>query len=146
MKKSNKTIQKAIAIFWVLIVSVIVFVSGTYFWEWLRGTSFLPAIAALFLLGIALIFFTLKEKIKGKLKLFFLLTGSSIVGFFVFVILHNLFYALGIITSHITVLKYLMEILHVTFFIIAVLICPIGFLVGAIGSIVLLIKKRKGGN
>ncbi len=136
-------IQKAIAIFWVLIVSVIVFVSGTYFGPWLRGTPFLPAIAALFLLGIALIFFTLKEKVKGKLKLFLLLTGSSIVGFFVFVILHNLFYALGIITGHITVLKYLMEIIHVVFFIIAVLICPIGFLVGAIGSIVLLIKKKR---
>ncbi len=95
-----------------------------------------------FLLGIILIFLVLKSKVKGKLKVFLLLTGVSSVGFLIGVILHNTFYALGIIFEHITILKYLMEIFHVVFFLIAIPICPILFLIGVIGSIVLF--KRKG--
>lgn len=90
-----------------------------------------------FLLGMILIILTLKLKIKDKLKVFLLLTGISSAGFLIGVILHNLLYALGIVFEHIVVLKYLMEILHVIFFFIAVPICPIGFLIGAIGSIIL---------
>ena len=89
-------------------------------------------------------FLILKGKLKkGILKKFLILTGASSTGFFVSIFLHNMFYALNIITSHIIVLKYLTEALHVGFFIIAVIVCPIGFLVGMVGSIVLLIRKRK---
>ena len=95
-----------------------------------------------FLLGAILIFLVLKSKVKGKLKVFLLLTGVSSVGFLIGVVLHNAFYALGIIFEHITILKYLMEIFHVVFFFIAIPICPILFLIGVIGSIVLF--KRKG--
>jgi len=93
-------------------------------------------------LGILLLVLTLKNKIERKLKKFLLLTGASATGFFVFVFLHNVFYALGKITGHILIINYLMEALHVIFFIIAIFICPIGFLVGIAGSIVLFIKKR----
>lgn len=111
--------------------------------EWLMGPYFIPAIAVFFLLGVILIFLAIKSKIKGKLKKFLILTGASAAGFFVFVLLHNFLYALGIVAEHIIVIKYLAEILHITSFIIAVFICPLGFLVGVIGSIVLLIKKKK---
>jgi len=77
------------------------------------------------------------------MKKFLILMGASFAGFFVFVLLHNAFYALTIITSHITVLSRLMEAFHVTSFIIAVFICPIGFVVGAVGSIVLFIRRDK---
>lgn len=88
-----------------------------------------------FVLGIILVRFTLKSKVKGKLKLFLMLTGIPSIGFLVGVILHNFLSVL----EHITILKYL----HVAFFLIAVLLCPIGFIIGAIGSIVLF--KKKGG-
>jgi len=97
------------------------------------------------LLGITLIVLTLKQKIKGKLKIFLILTGVSAICPLIFSILHNLFYALAVITSHITVLRYLMELLHVVSFFISLIIGPVGFLVGVIGSLVLLAKKRKSG-
>lgn len=128
-------------VFWIFITTFVIILSGTVLGKWLRGPYLIPAIAIFFLLGAALVLLTLKEKVKGMLKKFLILAGASAVLFFVSVLLHNFFYALGMITSHIILLKYLMEILGVVFFIIAVFICPIGFLIGAIGGIVLLIKK-----
>lgn len=98
------------------------------------------------LLGAALIFLTKKGKVKGKLRKFLILTGVSAAGFFVSIFLHNFLYALAIVASNIVILKYLFEFLHVTFFIIATLVCPLGFLIGAVGSIVLLFKKGKKGS
>ena len=83
------------------------------------------------------------KKISKNLKKFLILTGASLAGFFVSVILHNVFYGLAIIANDITVLRYLMEILHALFFIIAIFICPIGFLIGAVASAVLFCKKQK---
>ena len=65
------------------------------------------------------------------------------IGFFVFVVLHNAFYALAILTNHIAALSHLMEVFHVVFFIIAVFLCPATFLVGAVGSIVCAIIERR---
>lgn len=113
-----------------LIRQIVIFVSFT---SWIL----------FFLLGGILIILTLKSKVEGKLKVFLLLTGLSSMGFLIGVILHNLLYALSILLEHIIVLKYLMEILHVTFFFISVPLSPIGFLVGAIGSIILF-RKRGG--
>lgn len=133
--------KKSIIIFWLLIAVFLTIIIGTYIIKWLRGPYFIPAITIFFLLGIALIFFTLKEKVKGKLKKFLLLTGASATGFFVSVLLHNFLYALNIIFNHITILKYLTEILHIAFFFIAIIVCPMGFLIGIIGSLYYLNKK-----
>jgi len=78
-----------------------------------------------------------------ELKKFLILLGASIGGFFIFVLLHNGFYALGTITNHIVVLSHLIEALSVVSFCIAVFLCPPAFLVGAVGSIALAIKRRK---
>lgn len=96
-----------------------------------------------FLLGITLIFLTLRKKVEKGLKKFLILTGASSAGFLVSVLLHNFLYALAVITSHIKGLHYLFEVLHAAFFIAGIFICPIGFLVGVVGSIVFLLKKRK---
>jgi len=58
-------------------------------------------------------------------------------------LLHNIFYALEQVTSHVTILCYLMKALEVVFFLIAIFACPIGFLVGTTGTIVMFNKKRK---
>jgi len=102
--------------------------------------AFFPLIAILgfifLILGIILIFISRKE--KGKLKLFLMSTGISAVAPLVSTILHNLFYALSITFEN---FKYLFEALHATFFIIAIIIAPIIFIAGVIGSIIFFNKK-----
>ena len=78
-----------------------------------------------------------------KTKRFLILLVASVIGFFVFAVLHNAFYALTILTNHFAALSHLMEALHVVFFIIAIFLCPATFLVGAVGSIVCAIIDRR---
>ena len=91
-------------------------------------------------------FLTLKGKVEGVLKKFLVLTGASSAGFFLSVFLHNAFYALAVVTNNIVVLKYLMVAFNITFFIIAIFVCPLGFLIGAVGSIILFIKSTSRHN
>jgi len=103
----------------------------------------LAVLAILFLIyGAVLIFFSIKFKVERKLKRYLILTGASAIGFPVFVILHNLFYALGVLAGNIVVLKSIMEFLHAAFFLIGLIGCPIGFLIGVIGSIVIFKKNN----
>ena len=95
------------------------------------------------LLGGVLLFLAIKSKEKGKQKKLLILTGASAAGFFINILLHNFLYALAIVFSHIVILKYLFEFLHATFFIVAVIICPLGFTIGAISTIAIFFKKRK---
>lgn len=88
---------------------------------------------AFFVLGLALIVLIVKKKVEGPqglLKKFLLLTGASAVGFFPFVLLHNAVYGL-------------FGVEEPFFFTLAVFVCPLGFLVGATGTIVLFLKKGK---
>jgi hypothetical protein len=139
MKKS------IILTFWALI-GVFLLIAGQFFIpvvnELFRGSLiFLLPFIIFSLLGIVLIFLTLKQRVAGTLKRFLILTGSSAAGFFVFVFLHNMFYGLAIITNQIPILSFIMEIFHIAFFIIAIFICPLGFMIGAIGSIIIFIKS-----
>ncbi|MEN8120780.1 MAG: hypothetical protein ABFS35_10555 [Bacteroidota bacterium] len=78
-----------------------------------------------------------------KLKKFLVLLIGSVLGFPVFAVLHNLFYGLAIMAKDIIVVKQILEILDVSSFLIAIFLCPVGIIVGAIGSIVLAIKNKK---
>ena len=78
-----------------------------------------------------------------KVWKFLILLGASVIGFPLFVILHNLFYALGIMTADMIVLHYLFEFLHAASFLIAIFVCPAGFLIGAAGSMVLTVMHFK---
>jgi len=98
---------------------------------------FLIPFSVFFLLAAALLVFTLREKVAGLLRAFFLLTAASAVGVFIFILLHNAVYGLFI--------YFFGEGFwsggdEPFFFILAVIVCPLGFLVGAIGSIVLRIR------
>ena len=70
-----------------------------------------------------------------RIKYFSILSVASLVGFFVFAVLHNVFYALGQMVADINILRQLLDFLHALFFLIAILVCPAGFLVGIFGSI-----------
>jgi hypothetical protein len=112
--------------------------------ELFKGSLFFLLPFVIFsLLGVLLIFLVLKQNIKGGLKKYLSLTGVSAISFFIFVFLHNVFYGLAEISSNIILLKNLMEVLYVIFFIIAIFICPLGFLIGSINSIIVFIKNRK---
>lgn len=95
------------------------------------------------LLGVLLVFLVFKQNIKGKLRKYLLLTGVSAISFFMFVFLHNVFYALAEVSGNIIILKYLMKAFEVTFFLTAILICPLMFLIGSIETIIIFIKTRK---
>lgn len=107
------------------------------------GTFMIISGVILVILGSVLIGLTLVQKVEGKLKKFLMLTGASAAGFFVFALLHNIFYALEQITGHIAILSYLMKAFEVIFFLIAIFACPMGFLVGVIGTMAMFNKKRK---
>ena len=94
----------------------------------------IPGIVLCFLATIALVL--LPVRTWRKAKRFLILTGAAVVGFFIFVLLHNVFYALAVLTSDITALSHFLEAIDVICFIIAVFICPAAFLVGAAGSVV----------
>ena len=90
---------------------------------------------------MALILLTIKEKVGGTLKKFLLLTGASATGFPLFILLHNAVYGLFI---HFFGADFWDRIGlgdEPFFFIMIIFVCPIGFLVGIVGSMVLRYKK-----
>jgi hypothetical protein len=123
----------------VLYTSLIVFVVIlaffiTPFSDDLRSTLF-PMVAGagiiFMILGGILIYMSQKQ--KGKLKSFLLLTGFSAIMPLAGSVLHNVFYALAIAFDN---LRFLFEFLHGAFFIIALVVAPITFIIGAIGSMI----------
>ena len=103
---------------------------------------FLLPFAVFSLLGIALIFLTLKEKVKGKLKKFLILTGASASGFFISVLLHNLIYGLFVAVFGADFWDKIGLGDEPLFFLLAIIVCPIGFLIGGAGSIILFLKRN----
>jgi hypothetical protein len=136
-------------VFWSLVIIFVIILSYFIgdFSESLKQTGFiiLAILAGLFfILGIALVVLAIRSKIKKKLKIFLSLTGLSASSFLVGVILHNFLYALAtIVPENLVLLKGLAEAIHVLFFLIAIIGCPIVFLIGMIGTIILLAKKKR---
>jgi len=95
-----------------------------------------------FVVGVPLVVLTIKRREKGLLRIFLLTAGASLIGFPVFAALHNLFYGLAEMVD-IVILERILEFLHAAFFCIAVIVCPAGFLVGLVGSIVLIVRKHR---
>jgi DMSO/TMAO reductase YedYZ heme-binding membrane subunit len=131
-------------LFWamvaVFVISVCLFLIDL-FGEIVGGSVlFMTPFAVFFLLAVAMLVFTLREKVAGLLKAFFLLTAASAIGVFVFILLHNAVYGLFI--------YFFGEGFwnggdEPVFFILALIVCPLGFLTGAIGSIVLRIREAR---
>lgn len=87
--------------------------------------------------GIGLVILTYRQKLSGKARIFLLLSGFSATGFVVGVVLHNLLYALGTITENIFLIDQVVGFFEGGFFLLSVIACPIGLLVGIVGTIVL---------
>jgi hypothetical protein len=100
---------------------------------------FLPFIIIFLVLGVILLVLTVKKKVSGITKKFLLLTGVCAVGLPVFAVMHNLITALCI-----NFFGFGTGFDEPVFFVLATIICPLGFLAGAAGIIVLTIKKKSG--
>ncbi len=147
MKKTNKN-RKIILVFYTLIIIFVILIA--YFFsplmDELKRTFFIIAAVmglALLILGIVLIWLTKKSKIRGKLRLFLILTGISAIFPLIGAVLHNFFYAIRIYFEEILIVKIIMQFLEAVSFILALLICPILFIISAIVIIILLHKKKK---
>jgi len=111
--------------------------------ELLMGLPFIVVSGAVFgLLGIALIVFTVKQRMGGLVEKFLLLTGASAVGIPASIFLHNAVYGLFI---HWFGADFWNGGDEPFFFVMAVIVCPLGFLVGVVGNIVLAVKHRQPG-
>ena len=131
------------AIFWALagvFVTVASLIAIPAAREFLNGCLFITAGVLFLLLGAALIVFTVREKVKGMLKKFLILTGASSAGVVISVLLHNAIYGLFIYFFGADFWNGGDE---PVFFVMAVFICPIGFLAGSVGSIVLALKRLR---
>ncbi len=97
---------------------------------------------ALLVVGGALVFFTVKEKTRGRLRILLILTGASAVGTTVGVILHNAVYGILIFLFGAGIWERIGVPDEPVFFVLALIVCPIGFLIGSIGTIVYSLKHR----
>jgi hypothetical protein len=102
---------------------------------------FLSLIALCFFLGLALLILSVRWKQHTLLRVFWILAGASTAGSALGSVLHNVFYALATVTDNWPVLNAAMEVLEVAFFLIATLLCPVAFLVGTVGAIVLIVRR-----
>ncbi len=123
------TFWTLVAVFFLIICLLVINAFG----ELLRGLWFLSPIALFCLLGIALIVFSVRGSARGRLKTFFILTGASAAGVLVSVLLHNLIYGLF---EHFAGADFWNGGDEPVFFIMAVVVCPLGFLVGVVGTII----------
>lgn len=141
--KKNKIYISTLVIFWLIFAFFILNALSMYampLFGPINQFMFIPLMVILPLLGIALIVLVSRAKFQKTAKTFFILTGSAAIGISVFAVLHNILFAL--------LIKLFGEDFGArmgdepVFFILATIVCPIAFLVGIIGSIVLIAKKR----
>ena len=98
--------------------------------------------------GLALVYLAVTAWILAlalrwrRVRSFLILLGASLAGFIVAVVLHNLFYALGVVAADAVVLQAVLGFLEVVFFLAAVFVCPSGAVIGAAGGLVLAVRQR----
>jgi hypothetical protein len=118
-----------VAVFLLLFIAIFVPIQAPPNFIFLvRLLSFIVPCALLLLLGLTLIILTMREKIGRMPRAFLLLTGASAAMMVVSIVLHN-------------VMGSWLGVEEPVSYIVAVFVCPIAFLVGGVGSVVLGLKK-----
>ena len=98
-----------------------------------------------FALGLTLLILTARAKLDRLFKGFLLLTSSSAVGVFVSILLHGVIYGLFILIFGEGFWDRIGIPDEPAFFIMALIICPIAYLVGTVGSVVLILRRKRYG-
>jgi hypothetical protein len=98
-----------------------------------------------FALGLTLLILTVRARAKldSLLKRFLLLTGSSAVGVIASILLHGVVYGLIILIFGEDFWSRTGIGDEPFFFILGLMVCPIAYLVGTVGSIVLMFRGKK---
>ena len=136
-----------VSLFWVLVAAYGILLAAILLppvRTFLRPV-FLPLMGLCALLGLALLILSIRARPLTLLLKHTLLCGASSTGLVLFSVLHNAFYALAELTADSPLLSQSMDVLEVATFILGVLVCPVAFVVGAVGVVVLLIRARKQG-
>ena len=133
---------KHIKILFYSLLFVFILTILTIFTELIELSSYLFPILFLlcFLLGLILLVLSIKLE-RNKLKTLLIITISSLIGIPLLSVLHNLFYALNTVVS-VTFLNSIISVLEGIFFIIAVVVCPVVFVVTEVWIIIYSIKNR----
>jgi len=132
-------------VFWVLVAAFAALILTVLLPDVVRffRPLFLSLLALCFLLGLALLILSARWRERSSLRTFWILAGASPAGAALGSVLHNVFYALATVTGNWPVLNTAMEVLEATFFVVATLLCPVAFLVGTVGAIVLLVRRSR---
>jgi hypothetical protein len=142
--ETPKAPRSLLIVFWTLVAAFVALVLTVLLPDVLNlffRPVFLSLMALCFLLGLALLILSVRWKQRTLLRTFWILVGASTAGFALGSVLHNAFYALATVTGRLLVLNAAMEVLEVAFFVIATLLCPLAFLVGTVGAIVLIVRR-----
>jgi hypothetical protein len=141
-EKKNKIYISTLAIFWITFAFFIMVMAGMYLYiiPYIGIITGLPFRAILSILGIVLIILAAKAKFTRIAKVFFILTGASALGMGISMILHNLVFALLIKLFGESIFGSMGD--EPVFFILATIVCPLALLVGAVGCMVLIAKKK----
>jgi len=102
----------------------------------------LPGILLVYLAGICLVI-AVTPSWRHPRRHFLLFVGSGL-GFVAAALLHNVFEALAAVAPS-PALRSAMEALGVAFFLGAIILCPAGMVVGAVGGIASLVRRRASG-
>ena len=78
----------------------------------------------------------------NEIRKFQIFIIASFLGLAFFILMHNVFYGLAEYSKEIVLLPDILNFLSVIFFILAVLICPAGIVIGIIGLIYLYAKRK----
>ena len=135
LKNRILTIQSLFIIL-VALGALVVFLMFSDNMDFLAGTNIFVLWAMFTLAGIGLAVMVMRAGLTGKIKIFLLACGYAAAGFLLGVVLHNLFYALASMTTS-AILSGFLGFLEGTFFILAVIACPLALLVGIVGTLVL---------
>src|SRR4030042_7025452 len=144
MQKKNKLYISTRVVFWIIFGVFILLIANMFLGRYLPFQSLigLPSYALLSLLGIALIVLAAKAKIIKISKVFFILTGSAAAGMGISIVLHNLLFGLLMILFGEGFWERTGIGDEPVFFILAPIIFPLALLVGLIGSIILIARKK----
>ena len=145
LNETRKAPRSLVVVFWAMVAAfvalilTVLFPDGSGFFRPL----FLSLVALCFLLGLALLILAVRWQARNLLRTFWILAGASTAGAALGSVLHNVFYALATVTDKWPVLSTAMGGLEAAFLVIAVLVCPVAFLVGTVGAIVLIVRGSR---
>ena len=143
LDETAKAPRTLFVVFWTLVAAFAALVLTVLFPDVLDffRPVFLSLMALCSLLGLALLILSVRWKQHTLLRTFWILAGASTTGFALGSVLHNAFYALATVTGKWPILSAAMEVLEVAFFLFATVLCPVAFLVGTVGAIVLIVRR-----